>query len=175
MGAQAAVTTAGRRVRPVRTRRCPLGVVLLCGLTTAACPAPDDSPEAQISGLISQAERAAEAHDIGALKQLVAHDYRDERGYDRSSVVRLMQAYLIRHRSIHLLSKVLRITPITPDLVDTPILVAMAGRRHQSADELWDIRADAYRFDLRWGLDGGEWRVTAASWRRASVDDFIAD
>ena len=37
------------------------------------------------------------------------------------------------------------------------------------------LRADLYRFDFALAEEGGDWRVTSASWRRAEAGDFLPE
>ncbi len=145
------------------------GLVAGCGNSD-----PQD-PEEQIRAVIAMAEQAAQQRDIGTLKNFVADGYRDKRGYEKRSVVRLLQGYLLRHRNIHLLSKITDLEIIKPARASTILLVAMAGRRIESAEQLWDLRADVFQFDLGWIQSDGEWQVASATWRRVRVDDFFPD
>ncbi len=142
----------------------------------AGCEKSDpQEPEAQIRAVIAIAEQAAQQRDIGTLKEFVAEGYKDKQGYEKRSVVRLLQGYLLRHRNIHLLSKITDLEIIKPARASTSLLVAMTGRRIESADQLWDLRADVFQFDLSWIQSDGEWRVANATWRRARIGDFFSD
>lgn len=147
------------------------GYVLMAG-----CGESDrQSPEEQIRAVIAIAEEAAQQRDIGTLKGFVADGYHDKRGYEKRSVVRLVQGYLLRHRNIHLLSKITDFEVIEPARASTSLLVAMAGRRIESVEQLWDLRADVFQFDLRWIQSSDEWQVDNASWRRVRIADFFSD
>ncbi len=145
------------------------GLVAGCGKSD-----PHD-PGEQIRAVIAMAEEAAQRRDIGTLKHFVADGYKDERGYDKRSVVRLVQGYLLRHRNIHLLSKITDLEIIDPVRASTSLLVAMGGRRIETVEQLWDLRADVFQFDVDWMQAAGEWRVTSASWRRVGIDEFFSD
>lgn len=145
------------------------GLVAGCGTSD-----PQD-PEGQIKSVIAMAEEAAQQRDIGTLKDFVADGYKDKRGYEKRSVVRLVQGYLLRHRNIHLLSKITDLEIIEPARASTSLLVAMAGRRIESAEQLWDLRADVFQFDLGWIQSDGKWQVANATWRRVRTDDFFSD
>lgn len=156
----------------LRMRSALVAMVLLA----AGCGKSDpQSPEQQIRAVVASAENAAQQREIGILRDIVADDYKDGRGYDKRSVVRLAQGYMLRHRNIHLLSKITDLEIIGPKRASTSVLLAMAGRRIESVEHLWDLRADVYRFDLGWSKSDGEWRVATAAWRRVRVDDFFSD
>lgn len=137
-----------------------------------ACGGPEQSPEAQIKDLVSRAEQAAESHDMSVFKDSVADDYRDNHGYDRRTVLRLVQGMLLRNREIHLLS-IVRDVWVQDAAAQARVLVAMAGRPIESADALLNVRADLMRFDVQFARDGDEWLVRSVDWQRAEVSDFL--
>ena len=49
----------------------------------------------------------------------------------------------------------------------------MAGRPIESTEALLDVRADLMRFDVEFVREGDDWRVRAADWRRAELNDFL--
>lgn len=129
--------------------------------------------EQQIRGLNDAAKTAATARDVSALKDMLAEDYRDQRGNDRQSAVRLVQLYLLRNTSVHLFSVTRSLQLIDEDHAVAEIFVAMAGKPVDSAEQLLDLRADLVRFDVSYVRIDGDWKVSAVEWRRASIDDFI--
>lgn len=133
------------------------------------------SPAERIRGVISAAEQATEQRDLGVLKDIVEEKYKDRHGYDKGSVVRLVHHYLLRHRTIYLLTKTIDIVIVDDTRASVQLLVAMAGRRVRSEEELLGVRADVMYFDLDWLKINDKWKVTAATWRRAGVDDFFRD
>ncbi len=145
------------------------GLVSACGKSN-----PLDAAE-QIRAAIAAAQGAAQQRDISTLKDFVADGYKDLRGYEKREVVRLVQGYLLRHRNIHMLSKIIDLELMEPTRASTLLLVAMAGRRIESAEQLWDLRADVFQFDLSWIRTNGAWQVANATWRRVRIDDFFSD
>lgn len=146
------------------------GVALL--LLLSACGGPEQSPEAKIRDLVSRAEQAAEDHDLSVFKDSVAGDYQDNHGYNRQTVLRLIQGVLLRNQQIHLLSLV-RDIDVTEDSARARVLVAMAGRPIESAGALLNVRAELMRFDVQLVLEGDEWLVRAVDWERAEAGDFM--
>lgn len=145
--------------------------VAILGL--AGCPDDPTPPEQQIRELNARAEAAAEAKDVSALKEMVAEDYRDVNGYDKRAVVRLIQLYLLRNRAVHLFTLTKSLQILDQDNAVADVLVAMAGQPVEEADQLFDIRADLIRFNVRYARDGDEWLVVGVEWRRATADDFL--
>jgi len=144
-------------------------------LLTGCRGADPKSPAERIRGVISTAEQAVEQRDVGALRDIVGEKYKDSHGYDKSSVVRLIHGYLLRNRTIYLFSKITDIVIVDDTHASVQLLVAMAGRRVQLAEELLGVRADVLYFDLDWLKINGKWEVTASTWRRARVEDFFRD
>ncbi len=139
-----------------------------------ACAPAVESPEDQVRILLARAERLAEEQDVGALKDLVAEDYVDDRGNDRQAVVGLLTFYFLRNETIHLLPRVRSVQVPEPSRAKATLLVAMAGRPIEGLEGLARIRADLYRFDfLLVGGSDGEWKVVRAEWGRADLDDFL--
>jgi len=141
-------------------------------LMLAACGGPPDSPEARIRALIEDIEQAAESHEISVFRDVVADDYRDERGLDRQTVLRIVQGVLIRNQRIHLLS-LARNIDVQGGEARAVVMVAMAGQPIESTEALLNVRADLMRFDVDFARRGDQWLVTAVQWRRAEVNDFL--
>lgn len=153
-----------------------IGILLLAAvaasLLLSACGGPEQSPEARIRDLISRAEQAAEDHELSVFQDSVADDYQDNHGYDRQTVLRLVQGMLLRNQNIHLLSLV-RDVRVEDSTARARVLVAMASRPLESTNALLNVRADLMRFDVDLVLEGDEWLVRAVDWERAEVSDFL--
>jgi hypothetical protein len=152
--------------------RLPAAAAVLALLLSAACGGPEGTPEAQIRELVDRAEQGAENHEISVFRASLADDYRDNHGYDRRTVLRLIQGILLRNQQIHLFS-VVRDIRVQADTAEARVLVAMAGRPIESADALLNVRADLVRFDVQFVREGNDWLVRAADWQRAELDDFL--
>lgn len=161
-----------RRYARLRNGTAKLLLIAVVGAFLAACGGPEESPEARIKDLVSRAEQAAEDHDLSVFRDSVSDDYQDNHGYNRQTVLRLVQGMLLRNRNIHLLSLV-REVRVEDDSAYARVLVAMASRPIESADALLNVRADLMRFDVRLVLESDEWRVRAVDWERAEPGDFL--
>ena len=115
--------------------------------------------------MIGNAETAAEARDLGALRDLIADDYRDADGRDADEIHRYIHGYLIAHQSIHLITRIDAIEIEGAEVARAQVSVGMLGRE---SDSSWDLAADIQRFDLRLAREDGEWRVTRAAWQAGS-------
>jgi hypothetical protein len=139
--------------------------------STAACPSGVDSPDARIRATIARAETAAEAKDLGALKDLISDAYHDDAGQDKRAILGLLFMQFRRHESIHLFTRIDRVD-IQPARATATVFTGIAGRPIPSADDLPALRADLYRFDLTLVDERGTWRVTQSAWRPAVLSDF---
>ena len=139
-------------------------IITLLAALTACGPGP--SAEDEIREVVAEAERAAEARDAFALRDLVADDYRDGRGNGAEEIRRYVHGYLLAHQSVHLLVRIEEITLPATDLARLRATVAMAGREAEAASA-WDLAADVYEFDVTLAREGGDWRVIKADWRPA--------
>jgi hypothetical protein len=90
----------------------------------------------------------------------------------RREIVRIAAGYLLRNKSIHLLTQVDRIDILDEERARASLFVAMAGSPIASADYLLSLRADLHRFDVELQRQEGGWRLTSARWRRAQAQDF---
>ena len=148
-------------------------LTLILALCLLSCGTESGSPEQRIRMLNEAAKTATQDRDAGALKSLIAADYRDDRGNDKNSLVRLIQFYFLGHKSIYVYTITESIDITGPAQATAVVLVAMAGQPVNSAQELFDIRADMLRFDVSYVFQDDEWQVGNVEWQRAGVDDFL--
>jgi hypothetical protein len=142
-----------------------LAVVLL------ACRAPE-SPEEQVRAVLAAVEEAAEARDVGALKEHLSAEYRDARGNDRQAVAGLATVHFMQHRGIHLLVQVRKVVVEVPGEARAAALVAMAGTPIPGPEALPALNASLYYFDVELHEEDGAWKIVRASWSPATADDF---
>ena len=146
---------------------------LILLFVTAACSGPVSDPEQQIRDLITQAKLAAEEHRTDELKELVGEQYRDRRGWGPLQIAALIHSVLMQHRHINLFTVVQNVDVLEPSQARAEVLVAMTGRRINSAEELSGLRAKLWHFEIWFKLDGDEWRVVRADWRPAGLNEFL--
>lgn len=148
--------------------------ILMVSIAAAffACSENKTIPEQQIGQLNESAELAAEARDVSTLKEMVSARFKAGQ-YDKNSIVRLVQFYLLRHNNIHLYSLTKSLQVLDEDNAKAEVLVAMAGKPVERADQLIDLRADLIRFNVSYLRDQEEWKVVGAEWGPATVDDFL--
>jgi hypothetical protein len=148
--------------------------LLALGLLLAACGGDKLTPEAQVRQFVQAGTAAAEARDVSAIRDLIAEDYLDDAQRRRQDLVRLTLGYFLRHKNIHLFTRISDIRFPTPDRAALRLYVAMAGQPVTDAEALLDLRADLYRFDLVLQRRDGAWLLTKAQWRQAQLADFVS-
>ncbi|MDH3465737.1 MAG: hypothetical protein OES26_07475 [Gammaproteobacteria bacterium] len=162
---------------PIKTRRSAAARhwIAFAAMTIflAACSSDPESPEQQIQNLIERLETAAEAKDLGVLRDALSDQYVDDRGYNKRSIVGLLRINLLRNESIYLLTRVKAIGFPVDDQATASVIVAMAGRPIASAEQLLAIDVDMHRFDLTLEQRDDDWQIVGAQWRRASAEEFL--
>ena len=140
-----------------------LALCLIIGtlpILLTGCSEPS-TPEAEVRALITEAEVAAEARDLGDIRPLIAETYTDRRGYNKREIEQLLRLVFVTHQSVHLQIYVETIEFAQPDIANAVALVGMAD----TAGALPDV--DLYQFDVRLiRNDDEEWQLVEADWRR---------
>ena len=137
-----------------------------------ACSGDEQSPEQQIEQLNSNAKLAAEAKDVGVLKDMVSEDFKSGQ-YDKNSIIRLVSLYLLGYKNLHLFSLTRSLQVIDEDSANAEVLVAMAGKPIADTDQLSDLRAEMLRFNVSYVRNEDEWQVISVDWKQATIDDFL--
>lgn len=151
-----------------------LAVTTLLGLSLlAACQRERTTPETQVRALIQEAVTAAEQKRLGVLRDMISERFRDEQGQDKRAAENLLRLQFLRNESLHLLARIPAVTIAAPDHAQAIVLVAMAGVPIASVQDLAALRADLHRFEIDFVLEGKQWRVQRAAWRRAEAGDFF--
>lgn len=142
-------------------------------LLLVACSGDSDTPEDHIRKMLIAGEEAVEARELLGVGDFIAQNYKDSEGRGKKEVQKLLAGYLLRNKSIHLLSRIQGIS-LNEDQTGAEVVlyVGMANVPLQSMDQLLFARADLYRFDLSLVLEEGEWRVAGGSWHPARLEDF---
>ncbi len=147
-------------------------LILLLTLLLAACSNDGPtSPEDEIRRFIDAGVAAAEDKDTGALKDMVAEDYNDQRNYDKNRLFTMVRGLFFRHKNIYLFHKIRDISITGTGSASAEVFVAMAGRQISDVTSLTSFRASIYRLELELAKDT-EWQVLQARWSRASAQDM---
>ena len=135
-------------------------MALVLFVLVAGCADPG-SPEEQVRDTILQAELAAEARDMGAIRDLVHDEYQDRSGRDRRMLINQVRLYLMARQSLELLVKINDIKFTANDYVEVDVTAAGLGLR--AGMEGFGLTADSdhYRIDLARD-DDGNWLLIGA-------------
>ena len=147
-----------------------LFLALAIGLLSA-CSGDEESPEEQIRRFIDAGVQAAESRSVDGLSELLHRDFIDEKGNNRSQVAKLLRVYFIRHKNIHLFTRIDNIEMLTDNQASVSLYVAMAGTVIADVDALASLRARVYRFEFQL-LKQDEWRLRHAKWEPANIGAF---
>jgi len=144
-----------------------IAVLLLLG----ACSDDEISPEEEIRQFIERGVEAAERRSVDDLGDLTHPDYRDQKGYNREQLGKLLQVYFLRHRDIHLFTRIDSIQLLADNHAEVKLHVAMAGSVISDITALRGLRAQIYRFELQL-VKRDEWLLQHAKWAPASLSDL---
>lgn len=133
----------------------------------------DVTPESQVRSFIQTATEAAENRDALDLKELIAKDYSDDHGLNKTNLVRMAAGYFLRNRNIHLLTRIHSIDFPIQNQAKVTVYVAMAGHPVSAIDSLTTLRAQLYRFDLQLIHREAKWLIRSAHWQQTSLQEFI--
>jgi hypothetical protein len=149
-------------------------LVVLCCTLLFAC-SEKESPEEQVRQFLSLVIQATEAGDVLAMRGLIADDYADDGGRDKRGLLALATGYFLRNKNIHLFTQIDEIQFPTVGKAQVKVFVAMTGSPVTSAEGLFNLRADLYRFDLTLMREDGGWLLKKAAWKRVAIDEVLED
>lgn len=140
-------------------------------LLSAGCSEEPDSPEAEIRRYIERGVEAAEARSLGDLSDMVHDQYRDQKGYTKKKLGGVLRLYFLRHKNIHLFTRIDEITLYGDSEADVSLHVAMAGSVISDIDAVARLAARLYRFELHL-IKEDDWLLRDANWSNASLSDL---
>jgi hypothetical protein len=147
------------------------GLLIAALLLVQACSDSVTSPEDEIRRYIETAVQAGEDRNADDLAELVDPDYRDQKGYNRTQLAKLLRVYFFRHKTIHLFTRIDEIELLTENQASVRLHVAMAGTVISDVTDLSGLSARIFRFELQL-QKRGEWLLRHASWAPASITDL---
>ena len=146
-------------------------LLLLAGGSLLACSGGTDSPEDEIRNFIASAVEAAEERSSDDLSEMIHDSYLDRNGYNKKQIASLLRVYFLRHRNIHLFTRIGEIELLGENQATARLHVAMAGSVINDIDAVSALRARVYGFELRL-VKQDEWLLQHASWKPASLVDL---
>ncbi|MCW9014261.1 MAG: hypothetical protein OQL06_10790 [Gammaproteobacteria bacterium] len=146
-------------------------------MLVAGCTEEPQTPENRIRQFIEQAILAAENRDVGALADLIAQQYIDDKNLNKDTLTKMARGYFFRHRNIHLLSRIDSIS-LTRQADATGrasliVYIAMAGQPLHSMQAITTMRARLYRFDLILVEQNNDWLLLSANWKPVKINEFF--
>lgn len=135
-------------------------MALVLFVLVAGCADPG-SPEEQVRDTILQAELAAEARDMGAIRELVHEEYQDRSGRDRRMLINQVRLYLMARQSLELLVKINDIKFTANDFAEVDVTAAGLGLRAGMGGLGLTADGDHYQIDLARD-DDGNWLLIGA-------------
>jgi hypothetical protein len=154
-------------------RRCLAAIAAALLLLPLAGCGKRETPEQQVRALIARAEQAAGARRAAELRGYLSEQYRDDEGRDKRALDAIIRLSVLRHESIHLLTRISEVTLPGTGRARAVVYVAMAGQPLAGTGEVIRLNADLHRFELEFAQENSEWKVVSAHWRRADPDDFL--
>ena len=147
--------------------------LVLIGVSIFTACSPSEGPEAKLRALVSKAELAAEARDVGDFLGLVSSNFTGEGGLNKDGLGRALRAYFIVNQRVSVLTRIHEVRLEGQDLAHVEVTFAAARRPIEAGADLSEVRADIYRAELDLQLEDGEWRVIHARWQRGTPGDFL--
>lgn len=146
-------------------------LLLWVGGLLLGCSGGTNLPEDEIRNFIAGAVEAAERRSPADLTQMIHDSYLDQRGYNKQQVRSLLRVYFLRHKNIHLFTRIGEIELLGDNQATAWLHVAMAGSVISDIDAISALRARIYGFELRL-VKQDEWLLQHASWKPASLVDL---
>jgi len=132
-----------------------------------------DTPEQRVKAFVEQVAASAEARRWGDFDDYIADDYADAQGLSRKEVLGLVVRYILSHQSIHVFQRVRDIDVSDPRHPRAVVLAAMAASPVSGPEDLAQIQADLYRFEIELTADGDSFRVARAAWRSVGPEALL--
>ena len=151
-----------------------IGLIWLLSLLLSGCSEDPANPEERLRQTIAEAEALLQARELSDALDYVHPDYQDKHGRDVRQLRALLTGYFLRHKSIHILSRIEQIDLTEDGGAHVLLFAGLAGSPQEGAVSLDQWRGDLLRLQLDFVQNGEqEWLLRQAGWRRARPDDFI--
>jgi len=131
-----------------------------------ACGSPAEGPEEAIRSWVRQGQDHAEARDRRELVDMISPAYTDARGNSRDDIENLFRLYFLRQNKVALITRIEELNVYGDSAAELVLAVGMAGTN----DGTFGFSADAYRFEMQFELQDGEWLLTSARWGELGDD-----
>ena len=151
-----------------------IGLIWLLSLLLPGCSEDPANPEEQLRQIIAEAESSLQARELSDAMGYVHPDYQDKHGRDVRQLRALLAGYFLRHKSIHILSRIEQIDFTEDGGARVVLFAGIAGSPQESSPSLDQWRGDLLRLQLSFVQQAEkEWLLRQADWRRAQPEDFM--
>lgn len=137
-----------------------------------ACSEAPLSPEEEIENFLAVGQQAIEDRQHGDLSDMVSDSYKDQQGLNRKQLLGMLRGYFLRHKNIHLHSRIDSIQLQSSNRAFVVLYVAMAGKAITDINSLASLRARVVRIELQLEKEG-DWKLQQASWKNGKISDLI--
>ncbi len=155
----------------------PLRAILLLGISALlwlGCPAVLDTPEQKIRDMVAQVKEAARNKDAFGIEAYVSKAYADDLGRNRAQIQDLIGFQMLRRGRLFIVSQVRKVEFSDDKNAKLEVLVGWADVEVPDFRTLEKMEASIYLFELDVREEEEDvWRVTRASWHRASPGDLL--
>jgi hypothetical protein len=117
-------------------------------------------PEQALREAVAGLQAAVEARDGAALQDALAEDFIGPEGLDRAGARRMATLYLMRHDRVGV-----TMGPLEVSLQEPHATVRFTAAVTGGGGRLLPDSGQVYAVQTGWRLEGGEWKLTSASWK----------
>ena len=135
-------------------------ISVLAVVSLAACSKKTDAD--RIRAVINAVQKAAEDRDVRETLSHVDKNYKDPAGNDYQAIKSMMLYYFFRHQKISIIVSNLE-TAVNGASASAHFQAILSGRTG-SADNILPDALSAYRFDVSFQNDQGDWKIVSARW-----------
>ena len=136
---------------------------VLCAILSFACSRSSD--EEQIRAIINSAEAAAEARHTSGIMDLIADDYSDDMGSDKSQLQNVLRGYFLTHPKIKLLVTIENVNVEGPDNARVHLELSTVGTE-KFGDSSTSLTAQSEPLRIDFKRVGAKWRMVHVERRR---------
>ena len=136
-------------------------IVVLAVLSLTACSKKTDTD--RVRAVINAVQKAAEDRDVREALSHVDRNYRDPAGNDYQAIKGMMLYYFFRHQKISII--VSNLETVVDGASVSAHFQAILSSRTGSADNILPDALGAYRFDISFRNDQGDWKIVSARWK----------
>ena len=126
-------------------------------LLAAACARP--APEEALRRIVSEVQQSIEERDAGALRRHLSEDFIGPGGMDRDQARRTAALYMMQHQSVGV-----TLGPMEIQLQEPNATVRFSAALTGGSGRLLPDRANLYKVETGWRMEGGDWKITSARW-----------